>query len=408
MKLIVLSCDKYEFCWEPFFRLLNKYYPNHPECFLVTETKKCPYCNTINVNSDIWTKRFREALKQISDDQVMVLLDDFFVREPVDENRINSIVLDENTAVYNFETNYRPADYFSNEWSIQKNNQVYLNSTQPSIWNRKILIERLQKDESPWQWELTIINSPYKHFINNSSLIINVGNNGAGTWGVIKETVMEECQRFLNKEGLDIHNKKLSIITPYYKTLDLTLELSKVLIPQLNGETEWVIVDDGCNERKLDELREICPYIKIYHINSTNGHVGATRNFGLEKAKGKFIAWIDSDDSVAPTYVETLLNKIKTENFDYCYISWKFKNLGSEIIITHDRPDWNYSNWSMLYRREKIQGIKFNEDLNIAEDYQFSVDFFKRPNLIKGNSIKDILYFYNDGREGSLMYNANS
>ena len=91
MKMVVLSCDKYEPCWKPFFTLLEKYYPHHPEVYLITETKQCPYCKTINVDSNIWTERFREGLKQIDDNQVLVMLDDFFIRKPVDEKRINNI-----------------------------------------------------------------------------------------------------------------------------------------------------------------------------------------------------------------------------------------------------------------------------------------------------------------------------
>lgn len=38
---------------------------------------------------------------------------------------------------------------------------------------------------------------------------------------------------------------QLSIITPYYKTLEYTKKLAEVLIPQLTKETEWIIVSDG-------------------------------------------------------------------------------------------------------------------------------------------------------------------
>ena len=41
---------------------------------------------------------------------------------------------------------------------------------------------------------------------------------------------------------------RLSIITPYYNTLEYTKELAKVLEPQLTDEIEWLIIDDGCNE----------------------------------------------------------------------------------------------------------------------------------------------------------------
>ena len=48
---------------------------------------------------------------------------------------------------------------------------------------------------------------------------------------------------------------KLSIITPYYDTLEYTKRLAEVLEPQLNEDIEWIIVDDGCNEKELDKLK---------------------------------------------------------------------------------------------------------------------------------------------------------
>ncbi len=180
MKILVLSCDKYSATWEPFFKLLDKYYDNHPEVYLVCETKKCPYSKTINVNSNIWTKRFREALKNIKDDYVLVLLDDFFIRKKVDTKRIDEVLksFDKNTIVFNFEKKYRKTEKYSNidGFEIQKNRQIYLNSCQPSIWDRKKLIERLSKDQSAWEWEKTIVDSPYKHYINTKGYIIDIGN----------------------------------------------------------------------------------------------------------------------------------------------------------------------------------------------------------------------------------------
>ena len=206
MRLVVLSCDKYEPCWKPFFALLEKYYPHHPDVVLITETKKCPYCETINVNSDIWTERFRLGLRQIDDKQVLVMLDDFFIRQPVDEERINSIKIDDNTACYNFELEYRePYVRFDNGWDGQKNNQVYLNSCQPSIWNREVLIDRLNTKQSPQEWETTIINSPYLHYINNKDFIIDIGYRHQDLsigWGITRGKLAKECYEFLKKEGL--------------------------------------------------------------------------------------------------------------------------------------------------------------------------------------------------------------
>jgi len=205
MKIIVMSCDKYKACWKPFFTLLDKYWKNHPKAVLVCETEKCPYSETINIPSDSWTKRLREALKSIKDDEVLLMLDDFFIRKPVDVDRINKIKLTDDAICYNFEKEYREPALRLKEWDVQKNNQIYLNSCQPSIWNREKLIERLEGDKSPQEWETTKVNSPYIHYINNQDYIIDIGyrhqplNIG---WGITRGKLTKECKEFLESEAL--------------------------------------------------------------------------------------------------------------------------------------------------------------------------------------------------------------
>ncbi len=205
MKIVVMSCDKYKMCWKPFFTLLNKYWKNHPTALLVCETEKCQFCETINISSNIWTERLRKALENIEDEEILLMLDDFFIRRPVDVDRINKIKLSENTICYNFEKEYREPALKLKEWDIQKNNQVYLNSCQPSIWNKEKLIERLQEDKNPQEWETTKIDSPYIHFINNQDYIIDIGyrhqplNIG---WGITRGKLTQECKEFLESEGL--------------------------------------------------------------------------------------------------------------------------------------------------------------------------------------------------------------
>ena len=202
MKILVLSCDKYEPCWKPFFTLLDKYYPNHPKCYLVCETKTCNYCETINANSNSWTYRFREALKKIEDDEVLVMLDDFFIRKPVDVSRIEKLKFTDDIACYNFESQYREPALHCKDWDIQKNNQTYLNSCQPTLWNRKVLIDRLDGDKSPQNWEWQVVDSPYIHFINTKGLIIDIGKTYDMNWGIVRGKLSQECLTFLKSEGL--------------------------------------------------------------------------------------------------------------------------------------------------------------------------------------------------------------
>lgn len=214
LSILVLSCDKYKNTWKPFFSLLDKYYDNHNETYLVTETLNCKYSDhTINVNSDIWTERFRIALSVIDTEYVLVMLDDFFIREQVNDKLIakalSTIKKDKNIAVINFEKDYRKSDNYSKEFNKQRNMQPYLNSCQPSIWNKNILIERLQENETAWVWETKAINSKHTNLINNNQddFIIDIGYRHQPLsvgWGITRGKLTDECKTFLAKEGFDI------------------------------------------------------------------------------------------------------------------------------------------------------------------------------------------------------------
>ena len=92
--------------------------------------------------------------------------------------------------------------------------------------------------------------------------------------------------------------KKLSIIIPYYKTLEYTKKLFAVLEPQLTPQVEVILIDDGCNETELDNLKA-----KVIHLDKPSGNASHPRNVGLDNAKGEYIAFIDSDDLITNNYI---------------------------------------------------------------------------------------------------------
>ena len=98
---------------------------------------------------------------------------------------------------------------------------------------------------------------------------------------------------------------QLSIITPYYKCYDYFTVLANILIPQLTKEVEWIIVDDGCNEVRLDQYKR--DNIKIIHLETNSGGESKPRNVALDNATGKYIAFIDADDKVSRDYVFRIL-----------------------------------------------------------------------------------------------------
>lgn len=183
----------------------------------------------------------------------------------------------------------------------------------------------------------------------------------------------------------------LSIITPYYNCLEYTKKLATALESQLTNEVEWIIIDDGCNEIELDNFKA-----KVIHLEKNSGGGSVPRNVGLDNASGKYIAFIDADDMIKPDYIITILNKIKKEDFDYCYIGWESPHF--KILIENEPPDWNVCIWNCIYKKDLIGDKRFNPDIIIGEDW----DFNNRVKKGKKAIIKKILYYYNDA-PNSLM-----
>lgn len=184
---------------------------------------------------------------------------------------------------------------------------------------------------------------------------------------------------------------KLSIIIPYYKTYELTKELVDILKPQLTKDVEVIIVDDGCNETRLDETG-----FKVIHLEKNSGNASKPRNVGLDNANGEYVAFIDSDDKVSSRYIEKILKTIKGEP-DIIFLSWQSRV--QKVVMNMYPPKWNCAVWCRVYKRSIIGNTRFDENLRIAEDWKFNqqIKFYSKL------CIKDIIYYYNNGREGSLI-----
>lgn len=185
---------------------------------------------------------------------------------------------------------------------------------------------------------------------------------------------------------------KLSIIIPYYDTYEETKKLLEILKPQLTDEVEVFIIEDSQDDRVL-EFKD-CEIIR----SKVNYGLSWARNQGIKKAKGEYLVFIDSDDYVSNDYIETIIDKINTSDFDYCYFSWKPIHQDWEVIIKNEPPDWNWAVWNAVYKREYVD--LFDESLRAIEDVPWQQKM--RAKKGKKEIINKILYFYNDGRENSL------
>lgn len=116
-----------------------------------------------------------------------------------------------------------------------------------------------------------------------------------------------------------------SIIIPVYNTSQYLKECIESILCQNDILFELLLIDDGstddsgkiCNEYSQKDTR-----VKCFHI--LNGGVSKARNYGLSKAKGQYVSFIDSDDFVASNYLKIIKDIIDSHpDFAiYNYIRW--------------------------------------------------------------------------------------
>ena len=89
-KIVVMSCDKNQDLFEPFYLCMEKYWKDHPEIIYSTETIENPYYKTIccNLPIDQWTKRVCETVKNLNCKHILLTVDDLFIREKVNNDLI--------------------------------------------------------------------------------------------------------------------------------------------------------------------------------------------------------------------------------------------------------------------------------------------------------------------------------
>lgn len=218
MVILVLSCDKNEDLFEPFRYCIEKNWVNHPKIIYATETIKNPYYETISVNYPLskWTKRIRETLKKISDNEIMLMIDDIFIRKPVDTKRIDLARsnLKGNIAMFNFEKAFNQLDKESGleGWKIREKGTSYELSLMCGLWDRKKLIDVLSEDSDPWSVEYRQNTKGYDYLINSGDYIIDWGYKTFKRVGVVKGKWARECKKFFDKEGIKIDYGKRGFI----------------------------------------------------------------------------------------------------------------------------------------------------------------------------------------------------
>lgn len=104
-----------------------------------------------------------------------------------------------------------------------------------------------------------------------------------------------------------MNSELISVIVPVYNVEQWVQECINSIILQTYKNIEIIIVDDGSTDNSgtiCDQIASNDTRIKVFH--KENGGLSDARNFGIDKACGKWITFIDSDDSIMNDTIETL------------------------------------------------------------------------------------------------------
>lgn len=225
-----------------------------------------------------------------------------------------------------------------------------------------------------------------------------------------------------------LSNVTISILMPVYNSQEYLKNTVQGVINQSYKEWELILVDDGSKDNSKNiciELQKIDNRIRF--VNKENTGVSDTRNIALDNAKGKYIAFIDSDDSVHKDYLKILLSSIEKSNGQLAVCGFKERKISTngqieelsrvfypkEVIATEDMKDliMDFGNsgllnplWNKLYSRKIIEenNIRFKEEVETGEDFIFNLQYFRKINNICFS--KGELYYYIRRNNNSITY----
>ena len=125
--------------------------------------------------------------------------------------------------------------------------------------------------------------------------------------------------------------KKISVIVPFYNSEKYLKKCIKSILNQTYSNFELILINDGSFDNSISIINEFDDKrIKIY--NRKNYGVGNSRNFGLLKATGEYICFIDSDDYIDNDYLEILVEILEGNSADIVCCSYKKNSLNLEIL----------------------------------------------------------------------------
>lgn len=215
-------------------------------------------------------------------------------------------------------------------------------------------------------------------------------------------------------------NKLVSVIIPTYNRREFLEETILSAVKQTYIEIEILVIDDGSTDNYAESICKKFDNCKYYY--KKNGGVSSARNYGIEKANGSFIAFLDDDDLWKENKIELQVNLLNKNRTVSCIHSAAMvinekgvstgKIIGASKLKAHKRSGyvfWNaLSVWLVkaptpLIRKSVFKtDMMFDETLKAGEDADFYQRLFYRHTVLYLSEPLAYYREYDDSRRLSL------
>lgn len=206
----------------------------------------------------------------------------------------------------------------------------------------------------------------------------------------------------------------MSIIIPVYNKKRYLSKLLAQVMGQTFRDFECLLIDDGSTDGSgevCDEYAAKDARFRVFHI--PNGGVSHARNVGMDAARGEYITFIDSDDGLRPGYLENLVRCMEESGADLGISGYEKVDADGLILstVTPERtglrpfsdllPDFARVQLrtglygccvAKIFPRTLVQDIRFNESLQLAEDFDFYLKLYEIIETVCLDDHTDYLY----------------
>lgn len=179
---------------------------------------------------------------------------------------------------------------------------------------------------------------------------------------------------------------KISVIVPVYNVENYLEKCLDSLVNQSLQEIEILVVNDGSTDGSqeiIDEFQEKFPQ-KIKAFEKENGGLSDARNFGIDRAIGEFIAFVDSDDYVSETMMEEMYGLAKKNEAEIVICNLQkvdeYGNVTQKLTQIPNMPekidleknfsvfsDISYFACNKIFRRELFEGKRFQKGMHFED-----------------------------------------